>query len=574
MSRLLERFTAENLAKGKKSLRWLMGKTKPYLSRILFVFGLDTLVTLIGTATTLINKRLIDDATGAGGAFEATWYIALIGLTLCSILIGALSNAAASYLHERYSFSVRSDLYKRVLDSDWKAISAFHSGDINTRLTSDVDAVSTGIASLIPSICYLLLRVGIAFAVLFYFDRVLALAALGLAPVGLLLSLLFTKQLKTYQTQLRENEAAYRGLMQESVQHITVFKAFQREEYALERLNDARDERLRMIRRKNRVTVALRAALNTFFQSGYLVALGWGLTRLAKGEITYGTLSVFFALVSQIQNPVAMFSSMIPQLISVLSSADRIRELENLGKEEQTKPGAVRAPVGVRFERVTFSYAEGAVLKNASFDLCPGEIVGLVGDSGIGKTTIARLMLALLVPSEGNVVFYDNRGASERASAASRRFISYVPQGNTLISGTLRENLQMSGTSADDETLWRTLELSDADFARKLPDGLDTKIAEHASSLSEGQAQRVAIARAILRGAPLMILDEATSALDLKAEQRIIENLRGATRGMTCLVITHRRSLLTLCDRCLEINASGSVQDMNAKETARGQRDA
>ncbi|MDO4548012.1 MAG: ABC transporter ATP-binding protein [Clostridia bacterium] len=546
-----------------RDLRWLCEITRPFLASILSLLLFDVLMALAGVGTTLINKRLIDGATGGG--FSVANMIPMAALTLVSLAAGGGVSVLTISINERFSFGLRSRLFQRVLQSRWERIGRMHTGDVNTRLTADADAVTSGVISTLPTCCYMAFRLAMAFFVLYGFDRMLALATLLATPAGIIASLLLSKKLSRYQAELKKNEALARGFMQESVSNITLYKTFEREPAARARLREIWEARQPLVRGRCLWTVLSRFLMNLVFSGGYLFALGWGLYRLSLGEITYGTLSVFFSLVSQIQNPLAILSSLIPQLANIFASTDRLLEIDRLSPEEAEVPVELRGDVGLRLEGVCFRYENEDVLSSANLDVRPGEIVGVVGESGIGKTTLARLALALIRPQKGEVFFYDREGRAERASAASRRLISYVPQGNTLLSGTLRENLRMGRPDADEAEMRAALEISQAQFVFSLPQGLDTEISERAGTLSEGQAQRIAIARALLRETPVMILDEVTSALDLHTERRIIESLKAQTRNVTCLVITHRRSLLAMCDRCVSL-CDGAIFDCDDLE--------
>jgi ABC-type multidrug transport system fused ATPase/permease subunit len=482
------------------------------------------------------------------------WFAILVLATAGSIAISSVSGILSTLIHERYAFGVRSGVFERMLFSRCAQVTSYHSGDVMTRLTSDIDAISGGIATLIPSCCYLMVMLTVSFFVLYHYDHILALAALVLGPFGVLMSLLFGDQLRRYQKELNDNESAFRGFTQESIANITVVKAFQQERHFSKRLSDIRAQRLDLIRKRNIMNTVIRMAVNVMFSAGYLLAFGWGLYRLSRGEITYGTMSVLLSLTMQVQGPIMSLSSVVPQFINVLASVGRVMEMDGLDLEPQIAPGALSGAVGVRLDAVSFSYDKECILRDVTIDILPGETVGLVGHSGSGKTTIARLLLSLIQPDRGQIVFYGRDGTQEPASAAARRLISYVPQGNTLLSGTIRSNLTMGSPDASDEALWRAVEIADAaQFVRDLPDGLDTSLSERAGTLSEGQAQRLAIARALLRASPVLILDEATSALDIEAERRIIKSLNTHAADITCLVITHRLSLLNLCGRCYQI---------------------
>jgi ATP-binding cassette, subfamily B, bacterial len=534
-----------------KYLRWMTSRTKLFAGPLALLLLLDVLSTLLGVGGTVISKYLIDGAT-CGGAFKGgIWMLATV--TMVSIGLFAAVNLLSTLISERYAFGIRSKLFERILHSHWHAIVSCHSEDLMTRLTSDVDSVANGISSLAPGIILMVVRLVSAFLVLFYYDHVLALVALVLGPAGVLVSLLMGDRLKRLQTELKESESVYRAFMQESVANITVVKAFERETACQAKLSELRDQRLRLILRRNRTSTMLGMVMRLVFSLGYLLAFGWGIYRLSNGSITYGTMTVFLSLVSQVQGPMMSMAQMIPQFISVLASTGRIMEVEAQQEEPRLAGCSLPGRIGLRTEQVDFMYDREPVLSNVWIDIRPGDVVGLVGHSGSGKTTLVRLILALVQPQCGRVMFY-SEASWEEATAASRRLISYVPQGNSLSSGTIAENLRTGKQNASQTEMWEALEIAGvSDFVRCLPHGLDTVIQERSGGLSEGQAQRVAIARAVLKDAPFMILDEATSALDDQTEATVLSRLCASNRIHTCIIITHRKTMLRYCNRALEI---------------------
>lgn len=536
-------------------LKWMLSKTKPFIRSLMLIFVINTLVTVIGVGSTVINKHIIDGVTGSGQSFTTNGVILLIIITALSIGLSAVSGIVTTYINERYAFGIRAEVYDNVLRGVWPKIRAFHSGDIVTRLTSDINSVASGISSIIPDLLYLIIRLVIAFGVLFHYDHFLAFAALLLGPVGVVLSLAFSGKLKKYQVELSQAESEYRAFMQETVENLSVMKAFQQEDFCSGSLASFRNRRLSIIMSRNKLNTAMNLCIRSVFYIGYLTAFCWSIYRLSTGSITYGTMTVFISLVSQVQGPIMGLGSMIPQLITVLASVGRILEIDNINPEEHSEYALnVESSIGLRVSNVFFGYGEETVLEDVSLDLKPNDIIGVVGASGSGKTTLASLILSLNKPSSGGLVFYNEAGITEKASASARRFISYVPQGNTLVSGTISENLRTGKIDATEEEMWRALETADAlSFVKELKDGLSTRIGENGTGLSEGQAQRIAIARAIIKDAPILILDEATSALDAKTEERVIKHMCESNLLNTCIIITHRRSMLAYCTRAIEI---------------------
>lgn len=542
----------------KGHIRWLAAQGRPYTKQLLMLLGVSALSLVLSMASTVVGKYVVDWAVTDGkiGAYA----IVMGAVTLATIGIGLLSQLINAYLSERMHMGLVADAFDRVQRGVWLKLSKFHTGDLMTRLTGDISTVSGGIISIVPDTILLILQLGMAFGILFYYDRMLALFALVLGPITAVCMIGFRQKYQQYQLKLRESESEYRSFMQERLENITVLKAFQLEDQNSAFMADLRARRMKTVMSSTRLTMWLSALLRFVFRLGYVVAFCWGAYRISQREITYGTMTVFLSLVSQVQSPMSEMAYLIPRAYGMLISAQRIREVCEVGGEDYAPRAGSPERVGVAMDKVTFGYGEEDVLREITLAVEPGERVGIVGTSGVGKTTFIRLAMAIVSPQGGSVRFFGERGFSEDACPASRRFIAYVPQGNTLISGTIAKNLLSGRGDATEAEMWKSLEMADAaEFVRKLPDGLNTEIGEHASGLSEGQAQRIAIARALIRDRPLLILDEATSALDEKTEARVLE---GISRDLdaTCLIITHRRSMLKYCDKVLEIDAGGRVR--------------
>ena len=545
--------------RGRDYISWLWQYTAPYAGRIglLLLFGL--LETFASLAMVQITKEIIDHATvGSGFGRLLTGYVLLLlgmqGISVLSTLLTAL-------VTERFSFGIRRQIYEKILHSGWREVTAYHTGDLMTRLTSDAGNVADGIVGTIPNILQLGIELVLVFCMLFYYSPLLAVFALLVAPVAALCSWWLGKRLKRLQGKVQESESEYHSFLQESLANLLIVKAFTGEDRAVERLTKLREERFYWVYRKTGLGTASSTVMSLAFQGGYLIAFSYGAWQLSRQQITYGTMSVFLTLVNRVQAPILGLAQQIPRIIALLTSAGRIMELQRI-PGEQRAAGEIRGwEIGVELRNVCFGYTREPVLKRVNLKICPGEFVAIAGESGIGKTTLIRILMAFLETGAGTVDFYNGSGQRQETGAFVRKFIAYVPQGNTLFSGTVRENLQMGREDASEEELWEALKLASGEnFVRSLPEGLDTVIGERGHGLSEGQAQRIAIARAFLRRAPFLILDEATSALDEATEVAVLQGLRALEPRPTCLLITHRKGVLKYCDRELCIR-EGSVTE-------------
>ncbi len=538
----------------KQYFIWCMRYTKPYIPQLALLMFFDLAATMLSVGMAIIGKQLIDKASS--GNLSELWSIISVYVLVIfgSQGLGIISNLVSVVVYEKFGFGIRKKVYRRILDTCWLDISKYHTGDLMTRLTSDVGAVSDGIANTIPTIIRLVVELVITFFTLAYYDLRLALFALLVAPVAMLASFWLGGKLKYLTVKVQQTESKYRSFMQESLANILIEKSFCLEDYSEQRLTQLRDERIYWVLKKNRTNMFASAAMGVSFQLGYIVAFSWGAICIANKTITYGTMTVFLQLVNRIQAPIVSLAQLVPRLISMLASAGRIIELQDLPKEQYLGKKIEPMHIGVKVDKVSFGYSDELVFEDASIDFKPGEFTAIVGKSGIGKTTLVRLIMSFTNRMKGQIQFYNSAGQTLEASPDARNFIAYVPQGNTLFSGTIKENILMGRKDATDEEIVEALQSSAAyDFIKDFPDGIDTVIGEKGVGISEGQAQRIAIARALVRKAPFLILDEATSSLDESTELRVLEGIRKWNPSPTCLLITHRRSVLQYCDREIQI---------------------
>lgn len=540
--------------------RWLMSYSKPYIGKIALMMGINLVSTLISLWMVTISKRIIDNAT-EGNQF-LTLVLVYVGLMVTMQVIGVVSYLLATMMNEKFSFGIRKQIYDKIINSCWLDVKKYHTGDLMTRLTSDAGNIADGIINTIPGIIQLGIELLLVFFTLFSYSKLLAVLAVLIAPVAALSCWWLGKKLKKLQVKVQESEAAYRSFIQESLANLLVVKAFANEGYYVEKLSELREQRFFWVFKRAKMGMASSTVMSMAFQIGYIAAFAYGALQISKNLITYGTMSVFLTLVNRVQSPVMGLAQQVPKVVSVLASAGRVMELQTIPLEKKLEEHIRGQEIGVRMNQVSFGYTDEPVFENVSLDIKPGEFVAIIGESGIGKTTLIRIIMSFMSSVQGQVTFYNSAGEMEPSNAGTREFISYVPQGNTLFSGTVRENIQIGNLNATEKEMWEALELSSGyEFVKELPKGLDTVIGERGHGLSEGQAQRIAIARAFVRRAPILILDEATSALDEKTEQRVIKGLQALTPRPTCLIITHRKSILQYCDREIKIEDKALVSE-------------
>ncbi|MGI6669079.1 MAG: ABC transporter ATP-binding protein [Acetivibrionales bacterium] len=550
-------------------VKWIYGKTRHFISRIVLITIINSLSSLCSVGIALASKSLVDSAVT--GQFDMTvrrgaWFVLVL---LALLAFNAASTMLSVRVSQTISNSVNLDIYKSLSYSDWIAFSKYHSDDILTRMTSDVGIVVNAITGVIPGIISFCVQLVAAFVVLFSIDRVLGILAFVLGPLTLFFYWFFSKKLRNMHLRIQELEGKYRAVMHESILNMIIIKAFTMEKKSREKIKKIQEEQLNVLIRRNFISVAAGSTFSLGYWAGYFLAFGWGTMRISQGAATFGSLTAFLQLVGQIQTPFIQLVRSVPQLIAMEASAGRIIELEEIEPETRHEEKLNWPQAGIRFDNISFAYAdsETPVIENASLEINPGEIAGIVGPSGEGKTTVIRLLLALIKPIGGKL-YLVNGNEKQEVTAACRSIISYVPQGNTLFSGTIAENVGIAKPDATTEEIEEALKQADAwQFIQEMPDGLQTKIGENALRLSEGQAQRISIARAFLKKSAILLLDEATSALDSKTEQNILESLKKMHQARTCIIITHRPSALSICNRVFQVK-DGRMEEKSLSELA------
>lgn len=532
--------------------KWLMTYSKPYFGKIVAMMLLQISGTLISIGMAIMSKKVIDNATVGNSIVVAlVTYIVFMILSQIAMLVTSLMS---TMMDEYYSFGIRKQVYDKILKSVWMDTQKFHTEDLMTRMTSDAGNIANGVIDVIPNIIELIVELMAVFVTLFMYSPFLAIFALCLSPIAGIISILLGRKLEYLQIMVQQSETAYRSFIQESLANLLIVKSFANENRFSEELVELRQKRFKWVWKKSKLSTGTSAAMSSTFELGYIAAFTYGVLQISAKAITYGTMTIFLQLVNRVQSPVIQLASQIPGVASILASAGRVMEIQNIALEDHKETFPMTEHIGVSVHNLSFGYNKDLILDNCSFNINPGEFVAVVGESGIGKTTLIRLLMSFINADCGTVIYSNGDGHTEEVSADVRKFISYVPQGNTLFSGTLRRNLLMGNPDASEHEIQNALGLASCqDFLDEMPDGLDTVIGEKGHGLSEGQAQRIAIARALIRKSPFLILDEATSALDETTELNVLGGLRQMLPRPTCLLITHRRSVLQYCDRELRI---------------------
>ena len=565
----------------KTHLLWLYNIGKGYKRYMVGFLLINLLSMVISLASSIAGKYVVDAATGFQTDFFFKYIFIMLITSLVSIAFSAASGMFSSYVNERFAFSIKAKMYDRVQRSVWYKLSKYHSGDLLSRLTSDIDTVASSIISLVPNLIVTVLQLAIVLSILIIYDPTLAIIGLIVGPIGMIAGIMYRKKYSTYQRKLRESQSEYYSFFQESLSNIGVIKTFQLEGANNKRFKEIRDGRMNLVMKSSVLGSIMGSVMRLVYSMGYIVAFSWCAYRLSEATTyinsaglevatyTYGTMTLFLTLVGQVQGSIRSLGSVIPSMYSLVVCAKRIREITELEDEVYDDKETMPETVSLKVNHVDFTYENDKVLNDLDMIIPAHKFVGIVGSSGAGKTTFIRLLLSLITPDSGTLEYIDEKNNVEIASPSSRRFISYVPQGNTLMSGTIRSNLLTGNKSATEEQMWQALEMANADeFVKNHPQQLDCVISEKAGGLSEGQAQRISIARALLRDRPVLILDEATSALDEDTEAAIFERITKQS-NKTCFIITHRRSMLKYCDMIMEIDKNGksTLRENENKQT-------
>ena len=533
--------------------KWLWRAWRGNQLQAILNAAIGLLSVVVSLAQVWAVQHAIDVASGhtEGSIYWSVGAMAL--LVLCGFALRICSIWVRNILGIKAQNRMQQRMLDRILRSEWTGKESHHSGDVLNRLEQDVGTVVSFLTETIPNtISVVAMFVG-AFLYLFSMDKVLAFVIVGIIPVFVLLSKLYIGQMRRLTRQVRDSDSKVQSVLQETIQHRMLIKTLESDSVMVDRLESTQSELRHRVVKRTAFSVVSNFILNAGFSVGYLIAFLWAALRMADQTLTFGGMTAFLQLVNRIQGPARDLTRLAPVFVGVFTAAERLMELEENPLEEQGDPIPLTAPCGVRLEHITYAYDDGDsnVIEQLDFDFYPGSCTAVLGETGAGKTTLIRLILALLHPNEGKVILYNQQEQKELSPLMRCNFV-YVPQGNTLMSGTIRDNLRLGKLNATEEEIKAALEMSCASFVMELPDGLDTVCTEAGGGLSEGQAQRISIARALLRNRPIMLFDEATSALDPETERQLLHNIL-SNHDKTVIFITHRPAVVDYCDQTLHL---------------------
>lgn len=550
---------------------WIYEYARIYWKQMIFYTVLGLAGTLVSLISSLISRDMVDIVTGQQAGLLARTFCLYIGFSVGNVLISQISNYFANKISISVDNAIKADIFEKMLLTDLESIQNYHTGDLLTRWSSDASNISSGVLNWIPNLVIYTVRFVSTFAVVFYHDPMFALLALIGMPVSMLMSKTLLRRMKGNNERSAAMSAKMSGFNQEAFSNIQTIKAFDLIRLYAERLRGLQREYLTMKLEFQKMSMATSILLSIVGLAVYYSCYGFGIYRVWSGAISYGTMTMFLSLSGSLTGTLNQLVSLVPTAVSLTTSAGRLMDILDMPKEDfsdadQVEQFAARNRtdgIGISFSGVSYAYHNGKqVFCGADFLARPKEIVALVGPSGEGKTTMLRLMLGLLHPQEGErTLIGETDGEKIAVDPSARRLFSYVPQGNTMFSGTIAENMRNVRPEASDEEICEVLKAACAwEFVEKLPDGIYSMVGERGGGFSEGQAQRLSIARALLRRSPILLLDEATSALDVATERRVLRNIMSTTEPSTCIVTTHRPTVLSICQKVYRIREQKCVQ--------------
>lgn len=540
----------------KRVWKWILNNGKKSFYTIGFLTILSVVMSIVQVRFATASKDVIDIATKATDGIFGRAFGVLVGLLLFRLVLQIISNYVTVHASSKFEIALKRRIFKVLIGKDYLSVSKIHSGELLNRINSDVSVIVNGIIAILPSAALFISSIVGAFCVLYSIDSTLAIIILCIGPVVAVGARLYSSKYKVMHKKCQEYDGKTKSFMLEILQNLLVVKSFGSEKIVLDKSEELQMNSYKL--RIKRVTVSLVANVGLFliFNAGYYFALGYGAYRLSTGALTYGDVMAILALVNQIQAPFKSVSSLLPQAFAVSASIERILELEDLKDEPESKK-QVDASIykdleEIVFDNATFSYNSDSVVSGINMCIKKGECAVIAGESGAGKSTAIKLLLGIMETENGRIYLKGKFGEID-VGKDTRPLFAYVPQGNLVLSGTIRENVSFGHTDVKDEDIIKACKIAQIwDFVEGLEQGLDTVLGEKGLGMSEGQTQRISIARALLHDAPVLLLDESTSALDSDTEKSLLSAIREMT-DKTCLIVSHRQAAFDICDRVIYV---------------------
>ena len=556
------RIRAGRLQEMLRQVKWIYEYARHYWLAMIFYTLLGLTGTVVSLLSSFVSRELVKIITGYQAGELVKTFAAMIGLGIGSTLMNQISNYASSWIGMRVDSEIKSDIFSKILVTDWESLTQYHTGDLLTRWGSDSSNISNGVLNFIPNLIIYLFRFISALVVVVVNDISFAIFAFLGMPVSLLLSKTLMRRMVNNNKRSAAMGAEMSGFNQETFSNIQTIKAFDLLPFYTSKLKRLQADYISMRLEFQRMSIGTSLLLSLVSMLVSYAAYGWGIYRVWSGAIDYGTMTLFLSLSGTLTGTLHNLTSLVPSVISLTTSAGRLMDIVEMPQEDHSQDEAAEAferrhreeGVSLRLTDVNYAYRGGeAVFAGVSIEARPHEIIALVGPSGEGKTTMLRLLLSLISPKEGSICVFS--GADEMAmSPSTRKLFSYVPQGNTMFSGTIAENMRNVKPDASDDEIVEALKMACAwEFVSRLSDGINAKVGERGGGFSEGQAQRLSIARSLIRRSPILLMDEATSALDVATERKVLQNILKDSYPRTCILTTHRPTVLSMCSRVYAI---------------------
>jgi len=586
LKRLLNCIKLEKIQQVLKQIKWIYQYARRYWLAMLFYTVLGMVGTGVSLLVSMISKDLVDIITGYETGKVIQTFLFMIVFNIVNMFVSQISSYASNWISMKVDTEIKADIFEKIMVTDWESLTNYHTGDLLTRWSGDASSISSGVLNFVPNAIVYTFRFVSAFAVVAYYDITFAIFAFLGMPVSMLLSKTLMKRMVNNNNRSVAMSAKMSGFNQEAFSNIQTIKSFDLIGYYIERLKALQKEYITMRLEFHRMSMGTNILLAVVSMLVSYAAYGWGIYRVWSGAITYGTMTMFLSLSGTLTSSLHSVTSLIPTIIGLATSAGRLMDIVEMPREDYSNDEVVKdfwernreLGISLRMDNIVYQYKSGTeVFAGASIEVNPKEIIALVGPSGEGKTTMLRLILSLMQISDGSAYLAGGRleaeGERVPLTPSTRKLFSYVPQGNTMFSGTIADNMRNVKPDATEEEIIEVLKAACAwDFVSKLPDGIHSMVKERGGGFSEGQAQRLSIARALLRNAPILLLDEATSALDVATERKVLKNIMQDAKPRTCIVTTHRPTVLNTCNRVYAIRdkACAVLNEDEINELVRG----
>ncbi len=549
------------------TLKWIYSICKSEKWKIIIQIVVNVITAVLSIVYANFSKNIINAAVQDKDIHKVIRYaLGFLALLIIQLILSLISRSSVERCKAKLEWILKQHVLKVCIKKDYASVTQYHTGELQNRMFNDVAIIADGFTTMVPSVVLVVTRLICAFAYLIYIDKMFSLIFLIGGVLIFLSTQVFRKKLKLLHKAVQETEGKTRSFIQEALTSLLVVKAFVVEKKIEDKSNELQSENYKARMKKRFLSISANAGVGFVFSAGYVFALGFGAYRLVNGQLDYGTVTAMLQLVNQIQSPFAQLSGMMPRYFSLLASAERLMELEKLPDEAESNTESINTNEvystlkTIDFNNISFKYDRDIILDSTSLKINKGDFVAIMGISGIGKSTLLKLLLGVFKVQDGDIKL-ECENASIPVTYETRRLFSYVPQGNFLLSGTIMENLTFINSDATEDEINEAIRISCADeFINALPEGTQTVIGERGIGLSEGQLQRLAIARSLLSKSPIILLDEATSALDEATEKRFLTNLK-ELNNKTCIIVSHKKAALEICNKHIQIIDSKIVME-------------